>query len=460
MGLSCSQTLACMKKQENKYWVKIKKAIRFVEYDVWRIPLSELSPRKTFLIRQLRILILAVRGFIEDKVHVRASALTYYTLFGMVPVVGLAFGIAKGFGLEKYLEDQLRQAFSGREEIMNWVLEFSQSMLKTASGGIVAGIGIIILLYTVMIILNFVEESFNEIWQVKKPRPLSRKFSDYFAIMFIAPLFFILASAVTVFLRTEAYNFVDGLALGQYISPALIFLAKLIPYILVWVMFLILFMVMPNTNVKFRSALIAAIIAGTMFQITQWYYIYFQVGVSRYNAIYGSFAALPLLMFFIRISWLIVLFGAEIAYANQNVENYEFETESQRISPFNKKLLSLYVLQLLIGNFMKGGKPMTSEQIAHLLQIPHKLVSSILNDLAEVSLLSEAKTEQVKAVGFLPSMDPNKISIRLVLDRLDRKGNDTLIAKPSKELDKLQAILQKFNDRLEKASENVLLKEV
>lgn len=449
-----------MKRKENKYWVKIKTAIRFVEHDVWRIPLSELSPRKTFLIRQLRILILAVRGFIEDKVHVRASALTYYTLFGMVPIIGLAFGIAKGFGLEKYLEDQLRQAFSGREEIMNWVLEFSQSMLKTASGGIVAGIGVIILLYTVMIILNFVEESFNEIWQVKKPRPLSRKFSDYFAIMFIAPIFFILASAVTVFLRTEAYTFVDGLALGQYIGPALIFLGKLIPYILVWVMFLILFMVMPNTNVRFKSALIAAIIAGTLFQITQWYYIYFQIGVSRYNAIYGSFAALPLLMFFIRISWLIVLFGAEISYANQNVENYEFETESQRISPFNKKLLALYVLQLLIGNFMKGGKPMTSEQIAHLLQIPHKLVCSILNDLTEVSLLSETNTEQAKEVGFLPSMDPNQISIRLVLDRLDRKGHDILIAKPSKELEKLQAILQKFNDRLEKASENVLLKEV
>lgn len=449
-----------MKKRENKYWAKIKQAIRFVEHDIWRIPLSELSPRKTFLIRQLRILILAVRGFLEDKIHVRASALTYYSLLGMVPVVGLAFGIAKGFGLESYLEDQLRQAFSGREEILNWVLEFSQSMLQTASGGIVAGIGMIILLYTIMIILNFIEESFNEIWQVKKPRPWSRKFSDYFAMMFIAPLFFILASATTVFLRTEAYTFVEGLTLGQYLSPVLLFVAKLIPYVLVWVMFLIVYMVMPNTNVKFRSALIAAIIAGTLFQLLQWYYIYFQVGVSRYNAIYGSFAALPLLMFFIRLSWIVVLFGAEISFANQNVGNYEFEAESQHISPFNKKLLSLYVLQLLIMNFMKGSKPLTSEGVAQKLHIPNKLVRSILNDLNEVSLVSETNTEHAKEVGFLPSMDPNQITIRLVLDRLDRKGIDILIAKPSAELDRLKDILRSFNDRLEEASENVLLKEI
>ena len=440
--------------------MKVKQAIRFVEHDIWRIPLSELSPRKTFLIKQLRILILAIRGFMEDKVHVRASALTYYSLFGMVPIVGLAFGIAKGFGLENYLEAQLREAFSGREEILNWVLEFSQSMLQTASGGIVAGIGMVILLYTIMIILNFIEESFNEIWQVKKPRPWSRKFSDYFAMMFIAPLFFIMASATTVFLRTEAYNFVEGMVLGQYLSPAILFIGKLVPYVLVWVMFLILYMVMPNTNVKFKSALIAAIIAGTMFQVAQWYYIYFQVGVSRYNAIYGSFAALPLLMFFIRISWIIVLFGAEISYANQNVENYEFESETQRISPFNKKLLALYILQAMITNFIKGGKPLTPEKIALQLQIPNKLVRSILNDLNDVSLISETTTEHAKETGYLPTIDPNQISIKMVLDRLDRKGIDILIAKPSPELDKLKDILKGFSNRLEKASENVLLKEV
>jgi membrane protein len=448
------------KKKENKYWVKIKKAIRFVEHDIWRIPLSELSPRKTFLIKQLRILMLAIRGFSEDKVHLRASALTYYSLLGIVPVVGLAFGIAKGFGLDAYLEENLRQTFSGREEILNWVLDFSQSLLRTASGGMVAGIGLVILLYTILRVLSYIEESFNDIWQVKKGRSWSRKFSDYFAMMFIAPLFFILASASTVFINTQVALITQEIAIFGYLSPLLKFLVSLIPFVLIWIMFLILYMVMPNTNVKFSSALIAAVIAGTLFQFAQWMYIFFQIGVSRYNAIYGSFAALPLLMFFMHTAWLIVLFGAELAYANQNVESYEFESESHQVHPFNKKLLSLYVLHLLILNFMAGKKPLVSAQVARELQIPNNMVSSILSDLAEVDLIAETKTELTKELGYIPSMDPNKIDVRTVLNRLERKGLDILIAKPSRELDILKGSLTAFSEGLQASKHNILLKDL
>jgi membrane protein len=448
------------KKKENKYWAKIKRAIRFVEHDIWRIPLSDLSPRKTFMIRQLRILMIAIRGFTEDKVFLRASALTYFSLLGMVPVVGLAFGIAKGFGMEAYLEDYLRQTFSGREEILNWVLDFSQSMLKTASGGMVAGIGLMILLYTIMRVLSYIEESFNDIWQIKKGRSLSRKFSDYFAMMFIAPLFFILASASTVFINTQVTAITQEFAVFGFLSPLLKFFLSLIPFMLIWAMFLILYMVMPNTNVKLSSAMIAAIIAGTMFQLAQWVYLYFQIGVSRYNAIYGSFAALPLLMFFMHTAWLIVLFGAELAYANQNVEHYAFESEAQRINPFNKKLLALYVLHQLIMNFMNGEKPMVSSEVATELKIPNNLVMTVLNDLMEIELVTETKTALEKEMGYIPSMDPNKIDIQTVLDRLERKGMDVLIAKPSRELDILKGSLNAFNEGVKSSSHNVLLKDL
>lgn len=448
------------KKKGNKYWLMVKKAIRFVEHDIWRIPLSELSPRMTFLIKQLRILMLAIRGFTEDKVHLRASALTYYSLLGIVPVVGLAFGIAKGFGLEAYLEDHLRQTFSGREEILNWVLDFSQSMLQTASGGMVAGIGLTILLYTIMRVLSYIEESFNDIWQVKKSRSWSRKFSDYFAMMFIAPLFFILASASTVFINTQVAMITQEITLIGYLSPVLKFLVNLIPYVLIWIMFLILYMVMPNTNVKFGSALIAAVIAGTAFQFAQWAYLFFQIGVSRYNAIYGSFAALPLLMFFMHTAWLIVLFGAELAYANQNVDHYEFESESNHVNPFNRKLISLYVLHLLILNFTEGRKPLITAQIARELQIPNNMVRKILSDLTEVGLLTETKSEQAKELAYIPAMDPNRINVSTVLDRLERMGQDILIAKPSRELDILKGSLTAFNEGIQHSKHNILLKDL
>jgi membrane protein len=448
------------KKKDNKYWVKLKQAMRFIEHDVWRIPLSELSPRKTFLIRQLRILLLAVRGFAEDKVHLRASALTYYSLLGIVPVVGLAFGIAKGFGLEAYLERTLRQTFSGRDEILDWVLEFSRSLLETASGGMVAGVGMIILLYTIIRVLSYIEESFNDIWQIKKGRSWTRKFSDYFAMMFIAPLFFIMASASTVYINTQVAAISEQFLLFEYLSPVLKFLVALIPYLLIWIMFLLMYMVMPNTNVRFSSALIAAVIAGTAFQLAQWVYIYFQLGVSRYNAIYGSFAALPLLMFFIHTAWLIVLFGAELSYANQNVQNYEFEGESHRISTFNKKLLSLYVLHLLVDHFARGEKPLSSGRIAAELAIPNNLVRSILSDLLDVSLVTETNTDQPKESGYLPAMDPSRIHVGLVLEKLDRKGLDVLIAKPSRELDILKGSLKAFEEAMHASRHNILLKDL
>ncbi len=439
---------------------RFHQVVRFLKRDIWRIQPGELSPRKSFLIRQLRILILAIRGFNEDQVHLRASALTYYSIFGLIPVMALAFGIAKGFGLENYVEEQLSAAFAGREEVFNWVMTFSASVLQTASGGMVAGIGLLLLLYIIVRVLSNIEDSFNDIWQIKQGRSWTRKFSDYIAIIFIAPIFFILSSITTVFLSAAVQDISESFTLVELLSPVLLFLVRLVPYLLVWLMFLIIYLVIPNTRVHFTSALIAAIVAGTLFQLTQWGYVYFQVGVSRYNALYGSFAALPLLLLWMRVSWLIVLFGAEISYANQNVENYEFEAESQHISPFNKKMLSLYVLHLLVQHFATGSGPLRSEEIATRLQMPSKLVRSILNDLTEVGLVVETRTEYPREQGFQPATDIHRIRIGMVLDKLDRKGMDILIAKPSKELDNIKRALRQFHEVIDQSGTDILVKDL
>jgi membrane protein len=449
-----------MEKKGNSYSEKVKKGIHFLEKDIWKIPLRELPKGKSFLIRQLRILLLAFRGFNEDNVTLRASALTYYTLFSIIPVVGLAFGIAKGFGLEAYLVSQLEVALSGREEVLEWVLEFSQSMLETARGGMVAGVGLIILLYTIFQVMNNIETSFNDIWQVKKARDWTRMLSDYFAMMFIAPLFFILASAATVFLNTQVHLIADKIKYLGFLSPVLIWMVNLIPYVLIWIMLTIIYMVMPNTKVKFSSALLAGIIAGTLMQLVQWAYIFFQIGVSRYNAIYGSFAALPLLLMWLQISWLVVLFGAELAYANQNVENYEFEAESQHISQFNKKLFSLYVMYLIIKHFMEGDPPPDSEKIAHELNIPNKLTRMIINDLVNAKLLSEIQTGRGKETGFQPALDINLISIQMVMERLEKQGIDFMMVKNSEALEVIISSMEEFKQRVSESEKNILLKDL
>ncbi len=444
-----------MKKKPSDLFRAIEKASHFLRIDIWRMPLKDLSPRRTFLIKHLRIIILALRGVKEDKLLLRAPALTFYSIFSIVPIVALAFGIAKGFGLEMYVERQLERVLAGREEVFNFVMELTESFLQQTHGGTMATVGLLILLYTITMLLVNIEESFNEIWQVRKARSWSRKFSDYFAMMFLAPLFFILSSAVTVFLTAQVQAF-DG----TLINPVLLFLVRMIPYILIWTIFTLVYIIMPNTKVKFSSALVAGIIAGTLFQLVQWAYIAFQIGAARYGAIYGSFAALPLLLLWMQVSWIVVLFGAELSFAHQHVENYEFETETKNISPFNKKVLALYILQLLITNFRKGEKPVNPDRISKTLHIPNSLVRNILNELHAVGLVSETETTQSKERAYQPAIDIHAITIKMVIDRLEHKGMDILIAKPSPELDKLKASLARFYEMIERSEENRLLKDL
>lgn len=442
-----------------KYFLELLKALddvaHFLRVDIWRMPIKELSPAKHFLITQLRVLILALRGVREDKLLLRAPALTFYSLLSIVPIAALAFAIAQGFGLEIYLERQLDAALIGREEVFHWLMELTETFLAGIDGGTVAALGIIILLYTITMLLTNIEKSFNEIWQVSKGRPWSRKFSDYFAMMFVAPLFFIMSGVATVYLNTQLEE-----VSSVILNPLLLLIVRLIPYILIWTLFTILYIVMPNTNVNFTSALIAGVVAGTIFQLIQWGYVAFQIGAARFGTMYGSFAALPLLMIWMQASWIIVLFGAELSYANHNVASYEFESETRNISPFNKKILTLYILQLLITNFQKGENPSTPEQVSSVLQIPNSLVRNILNDLSSANLISETVTEHSKTSAYQPALDINTISIKMVLERLDHDGLDILIAKPSPTLDALQNTLQDFYDLLDRADQNKLLKDL
>lgn len=444
-----------MKEKIQTLFTALKRGVQFIRHDIWRIPLKDMPKRKMFFIRQLRILMLAVRGFREDQVLLRAPALTYYSMFSIVPIAALAFGIAKGFGLEIYLERQLEAALTGREEVYNWVMEITQSFLRDTHGGTVATAGLVILIYTVTMLLTNIEESFNDIWQVNKSRSWSRKFSDYFAMMFMAPLFIIMASAATVYLSTQVQETDYTL-----LSPVLQFFVNLIPYVLIWTIFTLLYMIMPNTNVKFSSGLLAGIVAGTLFQIIQWGYIAFQIGATRYGAIYGSFAALPLLLLWMQVSWIVVLFGAELSFANQHVDNYEFESESKNISPFNKKILALYIMQMLVQRFKNAEKPLEPGEISALLHIPNSLVRIILNELEEVALVNQVDLSHSKRSAYQPGIDINKISIKTVIERMDHKGMDVLIAKPSPVLDKLKKALQSFNENIEQSQENQLLKDL
>jgi len=431
-----------------------------MQVDVWQTPLHDKSKRYSFLIRQIRIILVAFKGFMDNRVSLRASALTFYTLLSMVPIAAMGFGVAAGFGFDRKLEEFIVANFKGQEEVMNWIINMSYDVLEGVEGGLLAGIGLIVLIWSVMQVLTNIENSFNAIWEVKKARSFVRKLSDYLAIMLIAPLLIIVSSSLSVYISTRLESVAQNVEVIQTVSPYLESAFRLLPYTLVWFLFTIIYMIMPNTKVNFKYALIAGIIAGTIFQVTQWGYIHFQIGVSTYSAFYGTFAALPLFLAWLQISWLIVLLGAEISFAYQNVKKYEFEAGSLNISNHDKRLISLFLMRNIIKNFQEGNEPLTSTELSRELGIPMRLVRDMLFTLVKSNLLNETVTESPRENGYQPAIDVNIINIKFVLDRIDAVGNDKLTVNESEPWLRLASVHEELLNSMKTSSHNVLLKDI
>ena len=439
---------------------KLKAASAFIKHDVWRIRRSQLSPGKSFSLNIVRVLLLSLRGFDEDKCNLRASALTFYSLISIVPVVAMAFGIAKGFGLEKVLEEQLRSKLAGHEEIIVNVIQFSHSLLENTKGGLIAGIGLVVLFWAVLKMLGQIEDSFNDIWGVKEKRTIGRMFADYLSLMLICPFILVLSSGVTVFVATQVTMIIDKFAILGRVSSIVFFLLELLPYTLMWGLFTFLYVFMPNTKVRFASGLLAGIITGTIFQIVQLGYVTFQVGVVKYNAIYGSFAALPLFLVWLQLSWLIVLYGAELSFAHQNVDTYEFEPDVLQASHRFKTLLALQITAHLIKNFIKGERPVTAREISDKMEIPLRFVNEIIFELNESNIISAAEIEGDGEHGYQPAIDINVLTIQYVINAMEKRGINEMPFTGNTEFAHLSASMDAFGKKIEQLPDNKLLKEL
>ncbi|MDA3954203.1 MAG: YihY/virulence factor BrkB family protein [Bacteroidales bacterium] len=438
----------------------IQKVINFLKKDVWRISLKNKPKHKMLLIKYLRILLLAFRGYEEDKVSLRSSALTFYSLLSIVPVAAMVFGISKIFGIDKNLMTYLNEQFAGQQEVLDRIIEFSNSLLENTKGGIIAGVGAIVLIWSVMKVFANIESSFNAIWQIRKGRNWFRKFSDYISMLLIAPILLVSSSTATAIITTQIENLTTNIAFFSMIGPVIFFFVKLIPYVLIWLLLTMIFIVMPNTKVDFKSAFIAGIISGTVFVFIQWVYIHFQVGVSKYNTIYGSFAALPLFLIWLQMSWLIVLFGAEVSFAVQNVEKYEFEPDTHNLSSYSWKVLTLMIAHLLIKNFANSEKAMTAEEISKKLEIPIRSVRDIIYNLVDSNILSEINTQHEKEKAYQPAQDINNLSTNYVLNAIDHNGTDKILAIASSEKDQIIKILNDFDIAIQNSNGAILLKDI
>ncbi|NDW17724.1 YihY/virulence factor BrkB family protein [Dysgonomonas sp. 216] len=395
---------------------RIQKIIKFLSYDIWRIDKDSTSSSKLSLYNVIKSFILAFRNINASQLNTRASSLTYSTLLSMVPLLAILFAIARGFGFQNIVKSELFHYFEGQQTALEKAMQFVDESLKYASGGVFVGVGIIMLLYTVISLMSNIEENFNNIWRVSQGRSYYRQFTDYMALFLIAPVFLICNSGLTIFLNSS----LDIDFIGFFISPVV----KFIPFVITILLFTFFYVYIPNTKVKFTSALFGGFFAGLAFQLFQIIYISGQIWISKYNAIYGSFAALPLLLLWLQLSWLICLIGAELSFASQNIEKYSFEREINNISRRYKDFLVLLLSTLIVKRFEIGGMPYTANELSATYKIPTKLTNDTLTFLHKIGIIVSTPTHDDLVPAYIPAIDINKITVNYLFEKADLYGSE------------------------------------
>lgn len=299
-----------------------KKLTSFFSLEIWHLELSDLSKFKASLIKYLKVFIITVRGFGVDKVGMQATTLSFFSAMAFVPFIALIFAITKGFGISGRLEQLLYGYFNGQKEIINILLEFAYNVINTTQKGIFGIISFFFFIWTVVWLMLSVERSFNNIWKVSNVRSFGKRVAYYTLLLLVSPFLIMVFLTLALLYLHTVENYASGL--NSYIPITSIF-TWLIFYIAVVFVFTIMYKFIPNLKVKIFSAFNSSIIVSSVFVLMQLLYLETQILVTGLNAVYGVFAAVPLFLVWMNISWTIILFGAELSHAFQNVENYTFK---------------------------------------------------------------------------------------------------------------------------------------
>jgi membrane protein len=371
-----------------------------------------------FFTKAGRTFISTINGFIDDDCYEKASALTYYSLLAIIPLLAVIFGLAQGFGFEDAIILEINQSFPEQPQLTEKLIEFAQSWLKNIKGGVIVGVGTAILFWTVLGLLSSIETALNTIWKVKNSRHYLQRISNYIAALIIAPLFIVISSSITIFITTQINVTAQNNSLIEAISPFLLASLKLLPYLLSSILFTLIYLFMPNVSVKIKPALFAGVLAGVTFQFWQWFYIKFQIGISSYGAIYGSFAALPLFLIWLQISWLILLAGAEFAV---HIEYYLFipNSKSQSVS---EKTLAILMAYRCADAFLKGLPPVSKQKLSLEFGLPLDQTQKLLDALKNAGILSEI-TLLNNELTYQPAKGLDLISMQSIGDAIDASHN-------------------------------------
>lgn len=397
---------------------RIKDIIQFLKIDIWHVGRQDVSPVRYFVYDIIKKIILTAERFTTKRTTDASAALTYSTLLAIVPILAVIFAVARGFGYNKYIETWFRDMLSSQPQAAEVIIGFVNSYLVHTKSGIFLGVGLVFMLWTVIMLINNVENAFNNIWQVTKSRNLYRSVIDYMAMILLVPIVIVITSGVSILMATV----VDDIDTYFLLGPMMRFILNLMPYVIMSAVFIGLYIFMPNTNVRLRSAIVPGILAGVAMQGLQFFYIHSQIWVSSYNAIYGSFAALPLFILWVQISWTICLLGGELCYTNQNLEDFAFRVSTEELSHHYKMILCTMIMAMVCRRFDQGLRPYTALEIKTKTGIPIRIVHDLLFFLTRLNLLSEVNTDDRTGLVFQPAMSTENLSVGMLIDRLETEG--------------------------------------
>ena len=421
----------------------------FLQHGLWELDAADERWWRRFLLNLGQIMALVVRGFINDSCLLRASALTYTTLLSLVPMLALVFAILKGFGVQNVLEPLLLEQLAvGGDQAVSKIIVYINNTNVTRLGSF----GLVFLIITVLALLSNIEQSFNSVWGVEETRPLLRRFTDYFSVVTIGPILVVAAISMTSTLKSQ--HLVQVLIEHAYLGEAILALFEVLPFMVMWLVFAGLYLFMPNVKVSPRAALIGGIFGGTLWQISQWGYLNFQVGVARYNAIYGTMAALPILMVWIYLSWVIVLIGLEMTYATQNLRTVRQDIRGRRVNFASLEFIALTVLLCIGRRFYLGRPALGQEALSERLDVPSRLMHSILEELTRLGLIV-ATAKDDRDVGYQPAQALEKIRLYDVIRGLAADGTDYSLQRKTAE----RGVVARIADIL-KDAERVALAEM
>ncbi len=430
--------------------MNLREVIHYFTDTIFRRELHEWrNPVVRWFVQQYRLLFYTARGLLEHGTMVRSAALTFYTLMSLVPIVAVVFAVVKGFGLADGLVDNLYGVFPNNPEIIDYVVAFADQALARTRGGLVAAVAIVMLFWAVIRVFASIESAFNNIWEVKDGRSLTRQYTDYLAVVMIVPVLWIVANTVGNYMQ-------EMLHAGE--EWYFMLLSRLVSLVVVWMMFTLLYILIPNAKVRFKSALMAGIVAGTFFMLFQWGYIYLQRWMTSYNAIYGSFAALPLLLIWMQTSWQILLFGGELSFAYQNIARFAEERESLRISYDQRRKVLLAVMLTVVRRFREQGGVIPAEEIRRQLDLPTRIVNDVLYQLVQAGqLVSVRSGDGERETAYVPAHDIATLTVYGILEAVERAGQTEFSFSATPDLARIEHDLESLKSAARASRDNIRL---